>query len=139
MTEYLDSLEQEIAAYTGPYQDQLRWLPKLHNYFLALYEDPRLHRQGRMLCNAAIAYILLPFDVVPETSMGTYGYIDDLYLAAEVLQSLQQDSSLAEMLDDIWPEDRPLGSVSAELVTKCSQALNEDDRREILHLCGLGD
>ena len=139
MADYIDSLQQEIADYTGPYLDQLQWLPKLHNFFLALYEDPRLHRQGRMMCNAAIAYILLPFDIIPETSMGTFGYIDDLYLAAEVLQHLQQDNSLGNLLDDIWPEERLIGSVVAELLTKCGEALDEDDRRSILQLSGLGD
>ncbi len=101
MNEYIDQLEAQIAAYSGPYQDQLRWLPRLHRFFIGLYDDTRLHRQARMLCNAALAYGLLPFDVVPESSMGAYGFIDDLYLAAEVLQNLQQDAALGELLDDL--------------------------------------
>lgn len=139
MPSYIDELRATIEAYQGPYKDQIRWLPQLHDFLIGLYEDTRLTRSGRNLANAALAYVLLPFDVVPETSMGGYGYIDDLYLAAEVLNVLYQDSALEELLEDAWPHERLLGSVLAELLTKTAEALDEDERQEILRLSGLGE
>ncbi len=138
MREFAELLREDTDGYDGLYADLIRWTPALFEFLSALAEDTRLSRDGRIWINAALAYFVLPFDVIPETGMGGYGYLDDLYLTAKVIHSLQMRPDQAELLDDHWAHDKALPVLVAELLAKGGEALGEDDCREIMRLAGLG-
>ena len=47
--------------------------------------DKNVPTQARMLIGGALAYFVLPFDLLPEAIVGVGGYVDDLVLATAVL------------------------------------------------------
>ncbi|MFH1812228.1 MAG: DUF1232 domain-containing protein [Pseudomonadota bacterium] len=137
MRDFSDLLREDIAAYDGPHLDLLRWVPVLFDLLGSLYEDTRLPRHARLLANAALAYFVLPHDLIPESGLGAYGYIDDLYLCAQVLHRLQAEPELDPLLDEHWGDERALGSVLAEILAKGRIILSDGERAELLRLTGL--
>jgi len=73
-------------------------------YYRAVYRDPRTPRLAKALLWAALGYLMLPFDLIPDF-MPVIGHLDDLvivpgliYLAVrlvprEVLQECAQEYS----------------------------------------------
>ena len=139
MKSFFDHLREELDGYEGPYADLLRWTPKLIEYFGSLIEDTRLPRPARGVINAALAYFVLPFDVVPESSMGGFGYVDDLYLCAYAAHLLQCEPGYAELLDEHWGYDQPLGAIVGEILAAAEKMLPPEDRAQVLFFSGLSD
>lgn len=139
MQSYSDQLREELAGYGGLYRDVLQWVPAFFDFFAALVEDERFPRAGRVTVNSVLAYFVLPFDALPESGMGGFGFLDDLYLCAHVAQQLQCDAALAELLDEHWPHERPLALVIGEALAQTTQALSGADRELTLFIAGLSD
>ena len=59
---------------------------------------------GKQKVGAAIAYFISPVDLIPEGLVGPAGYIDDVALAAYVLNSIL-NSVGPEVLEDHWAGD----------------------------------
>ncbi|MBN2360787.1 MAG: DUF1232 domain-containing protein [Deltaproteobacteria bacterium] len=139
MQSYCDQLRQELADYQGLYRDLVQWVPVFFDFFTALVEDERFPRAGRIAVNAVLAYFVLPFDALPESGMGGFGFLDDLYLCAHVAHQLQCDPELSDLLDEHWPHERPLAAVIGDALAQTGQALSAADRELTLFIAGLGD
>lgn len=132
-----EMLRAEVEGYDGLYADMIQLVPDFFGMLSSLAEDPRLPQQARVLVNAAIAYFVLPFDVVPETGLGPFGYLDDLYLCAHVTFQMLCQPDLHELLEEHWPKDQTLALVVGEVLAKCKEALPEEDRQQVLVFSGL--
>jgi len=139
MSNFFEILKAELADYDGPYEDLISWAPRFVEFFGSMLEDTRVLRPARQLINSALGYFVLPFDVLPETSMGGFGYLDDLYLCAYVAHLLQCEPAFAELLDEHWAYDRPLGAVVGEVLATTAKALSADDRAQVLFFSGLSE
>jgi uncharacterized membrane protein YkvA (DUF1232 family) len=65
----------------------LRALPALAGMITGLVKDPSLPRPAKIALVAAVVYLASPFDLVPDV-IPFIGYLDDLLLAAIVLDGL---------------------------------------------------
>jgi uncharacterized membrane protein YkvA (DUF1232 family) len=54
-----------------------------------------------VLLGSAVAYFILPFDLIPEAIVGPIGYLDDLVFAAYVLNKVLTDTDPA-VLREHW-------------------------------------
>lgn len=63
----------------------LMLVPDVFILLVRLALDKEVPRSSRALIGGAIAYFILPFDLLPEAILGPVGYLDDLVLAAAVL------------------------------------------------------
>jgi uncharacterized membrane protein YkvA (DUF1232 family) len=63
----------------------LMLVPDIFILLVRLALDKEVPRSSRALIGGAIAYFILPFDLLPEAILGPVGYLDDLVLAAAVL------------------------------------------------------
>ena len=66
-----------------------------------LMRDPRVPRRRRLLVYALIAYLALPFDLVPDF-IPVAGQLDDAILVALVVRSLLRAGG-PELLAEHWP------------------------------------
>lgn len=65
--------------------DLLLLVPDVFMLLVRLALDPQVPASTRGLIGGAIAYFILPFDLLPEALVGGLGFTDDLVLAAAVL------------------------------------------------------
>jgi uncharacterized membrane protein YkvA (DUF1232 family) len=59
--------------------------PDLFILLVRLFLDPRVPGATRSLVGGALAYFLLPADLLPEVFLGVGGFLDDVVLAAAVV------------------------------------------------------
>ena len=60
-------------------------MPDVFILLVRLALDKEVPGSSRALIGGAIAYFILPFDLLPEAILGPAGYLDDLVLATAVL------------------------------------------------------
>ena len=60
-------------------------VPDVFILLVRLALDKQVPAQARMLIGGALAYFVLPIDLLPEAFVGIGGYVDDLVLATAVL------------------------------------------------------
>lgn len=105
--------------------DALLLVPDVFMLLVRLMLDPDVPKQTRMALGGAVAYFVLPFDVMPEALLGAGGFMDDLVLAAVVLSQ-----AFDERLDPIarrhWSGRKEVRTVIADVVTTAETLLGEN-------------
>ena len=69
-----------------------------------LARDPRVPRRRKLLLIALVAYLGLPFDLVPDF-IPVAGQLDDAIIVALVLRSFVRSSG-EELIRELWPGPR---------------------------------
>ena len=82
-------------------RDALRFLPDVVRLVRRLAADPSLPRSVRWRLGLLVAYLALPFDIIPDF-IPVAGYADDVLLVAWVLRSVVRAVG-PEALDRHWP------------------------------------
>jgi uncharacterized membrane protein YkvA (DUF1232 family) len=95
-------LQNDIANYEGRHDDLIYQAPALYRLLTHLLDDPHLPRKMRPLVLAAIAYFILPVDIIPEDLEGPYGYVDDIWLCAFVADRVRKEIGTDEILTSNW-------------------------------------
>jgi uncharacterized membrane protein YkvA (DUF1232 family) len=78
-----------------------RFVPDCIVLFRRLLVDPRLPRRTKLLLGALVAYLVMPFDLVPDF-IPVAGYLDDAVVVAVVLRHLLRTSG-ADLIQEHWP------------------------------------
>ncbi|HZL02662.1 MAG TPA: DUF1232 domain-containing protein [Cellulomonas sp.] len=68
-------------------RDALRLLPDLLRLLRSLVADPAVPRRARVWLALLLAYLLMPFDLVPDM-IPVIGYADDVVVVALVLRAV---------------------------------------------------
>lgn len=76
------------------------FLPDLVVLVRGLLRDPRVPRGRKLLLGALLAYLALPFDLVPDV-VPVVGALDDVLLVALVLRSLVRSAG-REVVEENW-------------------------------------
>ena len=103
----LRSRIREWAVEEGKDSKALKYVlmaPDFFHLLCKLMFDPRVPGSEKAKVGGAIAYFVSPIDVVPEGLIGPVGYVDDVALAAYVLNSIL-NSVGPEVLEDHWAGD----------------------------------
>ena len=79
------SLERRGGRVGRGAADALMLVPDVFMLLVRLALDPQVPAATRGLIGGAIAYFVLPFDLLPEALVGGLGFLDDLVLATAVL------------------------------------------------------
>jgi len=95
-------LENDISGYEGEFSELIHQAPALYRMMTKLLDDSALPRSISPLVIAAIAYFILPEDVIPEDKYGPAGYVDDIYLCAYVANEVTKASGSPEILARNW-------------------------------------
>ena len=104
--------------------DALMVVPDVFMLLVRLTLDPRVPASTRGLIGGALAYFILPFDLLPEALVGGLGFVDDLVLAAAVLtQALGPD--LEPVASRYWSGRQELRQVLRDVVGAAQSLLGE--------------
>jgi uncharacterized membrane protein YkvA (DUF1232 family) len=88
LRERLDDWLQSKEGKAYRFADYLLLLPDFVHLVIRLALDRRVPMELRTQTAAVLAYVMLPFDLVPEAVIGPIGFGDDLLLVALMVQRL---------------------------------------------------
>ena len=134
-------LEQDVSSYDGEFAELIRQAPALYRLMTRLLDDPALPREMSQLVIAAIAYFILPEDIIPEEKFGPLGYVDDIYLCAFVSDQVLDKVGTDEILTRNWDGSMPVVPLIKEILAREKELLS-DKKEHIMQYIGydeLGD
>lgn len=111
-------LEKDIREYSGEHSEIIFQAPAFYRLMTRLLGDPALPRKLWQLVIAAIAYFILPADIIPESIHGPRGYIDDLFICAIVAQRIRQETGSDSILINNWDGTRPIIPLIDEMLAR---------------------
>jgi uncharacterized membrane protein YkvA (DUF1232 family) len=129
-------LEKDISGYEGEFSELIRQAPALYRMMTKLLDDPALPRSISPLVIAAIAYFILPEDIIPEDKFGPVGYVDDIYLCAFVAHEVIAASGSPDILVRTWDGNIPVVELVAEILDREKELIG-DKRERIMQYIGL--
>jgi uncharacterized membrane protein YkvA (DUF1232 family) len=135
MKDFNDLLKEKISEYEGRHEDLIYLAPDFYSLLTKLLDDARLPEKMRPLISCAIAYFILPADIIPEEIYGPYGYIDDIFLSALVANAIRKAAGLDAILIDNWEGEAEIVPLIDEILAKESDLIG-DQRTKILKYTG---
>lgn len=102
------------------YAEYLMFAPDFFHLLIKLVGDKRipLPEKGKLV--GAIFYFVSPLDFLPEAIMGPVGYVDDLVLAAYVLNSLLKKAG-KDIIMEHWAGDGDVISLIEKILDKADE------------------
>jgi len=122
-------LEKDISGYEGEFSKLIAEAPALYRMMTRLLDDRALPRSMSPLVIAAIAYFILPEDIIPEEKFGPAGYVDDIYLCAFVANEVMKESASPEILARNWDGKAPVVELIGEILDRESQLIGDKKER----------
>ena len=101
--------------------------PDFFYLLVKLVRDERVPKKEKVKLAAVITYFISPIDLMPEFILGPIGFIDDVALAAFVLNGLLNRID-TEIVIDNWPGEGNVLEEIQKVIKKCVAAVK---RREI--------
>jgi uncharacterized membrane protein YkvA (DUF1232 family) len=102
--------------------EYLMFTPDLFYTLVKLIADPDVPGAKKAKLAIAVAYFISPIDLVPEGVVGPIGYIDDIILAAYVLDDIINDVDAA-VVERNWPGEDDVLEVVKKLLDAASTLL----------------
>jgi len=128
-------LEEEVSRYEGEFSEIIREAPAFFRLMTRLLDDRALPSQLSPLVIAAIAYFILPEDVIPEDKYGPMGFVDDIFLCAFVADMVMKEAGSEEILNRNWDGRRPAVPLVREILDR-EEELIGDKKRAIMECVG---
>ena len=94
----------------SPWMKLLRFLPNLTRLVFRLFTDMRVSAFDRALFATVIAYVLSPFDLLPDW-LGLFGITDDFYLVGLALARLLRNAGPDILLEHWKGSPKALGYI----------------------------
>lgn len=133
--DFYDVIRENLDNYEGNYEDFINYGPDIFKLLTEVLNQNEVKAEIRLKISAAIAYYVAPFDVIPETIYGPYGYIDDIFVCLYVLKEIEDQMGL-EFLEELWECEESLQDVLDECYDK-SKDVVDDKMDHILKYVGL--
>ncbi len=116
------SIQEYIDRKGGVLGKTAEFLMLVPDVFILLWRlttDSRVSAKDKVLLGSAIAYYILPFDLIPEALVGPIGYIDDLIFGVYALNKVLSSTDPA-VLREHW-------SGSEDVLEMMQRVLNAAD------------
>ena len=105
--------------------DALLLVPDVFMLLTRLALDKEVPKETRALIGGALAYFILPIDLLPEAFVGPVGYLDDLVLALTVL-SQAFSGDLEPFAEKYWSGSEKLRKVMRDVLVSAEHLLGTD-------------
>ena len=89
----------------------IRQLPQYVRLLMGLAKDPRVSIVDKMLVLGAVAYIVMPIDLIPDF-IPFFGEIDDVYILILALQRMIANAGRPVLLDHWTGDPRDLADLN---------------------------
>lgn len=126
-------LEEDIAAYEGRHDDLIYQSSAFYRLMVNLLDDPSLPGRLRPLVLAAVAYFILPTDIIPEGIHGPYGYVDDIYLCAWVADRVRREIG-EDILISNWDGEAPIVSLLDDIRDRETELIGDRFERVLRYI-----
>lgn len=100
MKEYYDFLKEELENFSGKFDKYILYVPDFFKLLCKLTEED-LDQELKLKINSALAYFVIPNDVIPEDIYGPVGYVDDIYVCVVVLNQIKEKKGI-EFIENNW-------------------------------------
>jgi len=128
-------LEKEIAGYEGEFSQLIAQAPDLYKMMTRLLDDHALPSSMSPLVIAAVAYFILPDEIISEEEYGPIGYLDDIYLCALVANEISRKSGSHDILVRNWDGFVPIDALIKEILDS-ERDLIGDKKNRIMQYIG---
>jgi uncharacterized membrane protein YkvA (DUF1232 family) len=122
-------LERDVSGYNGEFSELISQAPALYRMMTRLLDDQALPRSMSPLVIAAIAYFILPEDIIPEESYGPAGYVDDIYLCAFVANEVMKEANSNDILARNWDGNVPVAELVKEILDREKELIGDKKDR----------
>lgn len=103
ITEWLNSK----SGRTSKFGEYLLFAPDLFHLLMKSMLDNRIDAKSKALIGSGLLYFISPVDVLPEGLIGPGGFMDDVIVAAFVVNTLLNKFA-PEVLEENWAGDKKL-------------------------------
>jgi uncharacterized membrane protein YkvA (DUF1232 family) len=129
------AIEKHGGKLPGDAARMLLLVPDVFILLVRLTLDKSVPRAARTMIGGALAYFILPFDLLPEAILGPVGYLDDLVLAAAVL-SQAFGGELEPYARKHWSGDEDLRVVLRDITQTAHKLLGHNLYERLKKLLG---
>lgn len=112
------------------YAEYIMFAPDFFHLLVKLAGDKRVSASEKGKLVGAIVYFVSPIDLISEALLGPVGYVDDLVLAAYVLNSLLQKSG-KELIREHWAGDGDVIALIEKILSKADELVGSGVFRRI--------
>ena len=105
-----------------PYADILLLAPDMFHLLVKLSLDERIPKKQKAKFIGVIAYFISPLDLLPEFLLGPIGYLDDIALAAYVLNEYINAND-AKVVRELWAGDQDILSSIKNVLAVADKAI----------------
>lgn len=135
--DFYDTLIENLDSFNGEYASFIDCGPNLYKLLCTILDSNEVTQDLRLTISAAIAYYVIPMDVIPESEYGPYGYIDDIFISVYVLRKVADELGY-ELLQHYWEFDTDIKEVMDDCYEKSVELLG-DKVYPILSYVGLSN
>lgn len=121
---------------TNKYVEILMFGPDLFHLLCKLAVDAGVSMTDKAKLGAAIAYFISPVDFLPELIMGPVGYVDDIALAAFVLNGIVNNAS-PEIVKKHWAGEEDVLNVIKRILGAADQMVGSGLMKKIRNKFGV--
>lgn len=121
MTSYYKFLKAELNNYDGKFDQFILYIPDFFKLLCELVNE-NIDKKDKKDIYSALAYFVIPNDVIPEDLYGPAGYIDDMFICAVALNKLKNKYGI-ELLRKHWEQDEDLKEVLNLCLEKSKKVL----------------
>jgi uncharacterized membrane protein YkvA (DUF1232 family) len=119
------SYVEKKGAILGKTADFLLLVPDVFILLWRLAIDARVEGKDKVLLGSAVAYYVMPFDLVPEAIVGPIGYLDDLVLGVFVLNKVI-GSVDPNVIREHWSGDENVLDMIQRVLNAASGLIGDD-------------
>jgi len=130
-TKIYNYLEKNKFAYS----DVLLLAPDFFHLLVKLSLDPRIDGTKKAKLAFAIAYFFSPIDLLPEALLGPLGYLDDIALAAYILNDYINNNQ-SDILYEHWAGQSDVLASIQNVLTTANRFLGEGLWRRVKRRVG---
>lgn len=113
----------------------IMWAPDLFHLLVKLSLDRDVPAAEKAKLAGAIAYFVSPIDLLPELFLGPVGFLDEVVLAAYVLNSLINRSS-PEVVKKHWAGDEDILELTQRIIRAADGMLGSGPVEKLRKLFG---
>ena len=132
--DFYKQLRRKIQSYLdrhdSRYADILLLAPDLFHLLVKLSLDERITAGKKAKFAAVIAYFISPLDFLPEMFLGPIGYLDDIALAAYVLNDYINHNDPA-IVRELWAGDQDILTAIKNILNSADQMIGSGLWRKI--------
>ncbi len=129
-----DWLDSETGK-TNQWSEYLLLAPDLFHLLWKLSTDPDVPATDKAKLVGALAYFISPIDLIPEAIVGPIGYVDDIALAAYVLNGIINHTD-PEVLRRHWAGESDILDVIRQILAAADRMVGSGVWKKLKRLAG---